>query len=137
MKRQVKMGLLLVVLAAVFPWQSTPAQNLAALLKAVEKIETNLAELVRQEAATRDKQVAELKSAIAGLDGSATAGGVTEEQLADVIAELVVMKAEIQAMKNTAHEPVQLASTDPDSYAIVMATEETEPTESSTRSPGK
>ncbi|MCD6248928.1 MAG: hypothetical protein J7J98_01180, partial [candidate division Zixibacteria bacterium] len=69
MRRSVLHGCVVVLLLLAFAPQ-LPAQNLDALMEAVDKIEANLAEMVQQEAATRDQQIAELKSTIAGLDAS-------------------------------------------------------------------
>ena len=114
-----KLGLLLVVLATVIPWQAVPAQNLDALMEAVDKIEANLADMVQQEAATRDQQITELKSTIAGLDGTAPAGGVTEEQLADVIAELAALRVEVQDLKRSFNNNAkQLASLDNEGFYL-------------------
>lgn len=125
MKKHARLGLLLVVLAAVLPWQAVPAQNLDALLKAVDKIEASLSQMVEKETATRNKQIAELKASIAGLDGSAPAGGVTEEQLADVMAELVALRVEVQSLKRSlSNNAKQLASIDPDSWVSPGASEE-------------
>jgi regulator of replication initiation timing len=97
----------------------SPAQNLGALLEAVDKIEANLAEMVQQEAATRDRQITELKSTIAEFDGSAPAGGVTEEQLADVMAELATLRIEVQGLKRTLGDNAkQLASLDDEGFYV-------------------
>jgi len=69
MRRSVLHGCVVVLLLLAFAPQ-LPAQNLDALMEAVDKIKANLAEMVQQEAATRDQQIAELKSTIAGLDAS-------------------------------------------------------------------
>lgn len=126
MKRQAKWGYLLIVLIAVIPWQAVPAQDISALLKAVDKIEASLAEMVQQEAATRDKQINELKNAMAGLDGAATpAGGVTEEQLADVMAELATLRVEVSGLRRMLdNSAAQLASIDPDSWVSPGASDE-------------
>lgn len=126
MTRCAKWGGLLIILITVIPWQAGSAQNLDALLEAVDKIEISLAEMVEREAATRDKQIAELKNAIAGLEGStATTTGVSEEQLVEVMTELMALRVEVSGLKRSLNKNAkQLASIDPDSWVSPGASDD-------------
>jgi len=120
MKKHTKLCVLFVVLVAVIPWQAVPAQNLDALFEAVDKIEANLSQMVEQEAATRNKQIAELRNTITGLDGSTIGqAGVSEEQLAEVMAELAALRVEVQDLKRTFKKSDrQLASIDEEGFYV-------------------
>ncbi len=113
----IKSTVLIILMLAMIGLSKASAQDLNALLEAVDKIEAGLAVMVQQEAAARDKQIGELKASIAGLDGAPAPVGVTEEQLADVMAELAVLRVEVAGLKRSlSNNAKQLASIDPDSW---------------------
>jgi hypothetical protein len=146
MKREVKLGILLVVLIAVVPWQAVPAQDFSALLEAVNRIETNLKQLVEQEKQQRQAQFAELQTAIEQMpaqqsatvaepDLSGLEAQIAELKLAvqeirlasevkpsddramvDMMHEMSVLRAEMAELENQMHPAPQTASTDPIAY---------------------
>ncbi len=98
MKSNLIMMLVTTLLVVMSLGQSAIAQDFDALLEAVDKIENNLKNLIKQEATIRSRQLAELKSAIAKNQKSAkghVTGGVTDKQLADVIHELSVLHLQV------------------------------------------
>lgn len=62
---------LIILLLTMIGMSNAKAQNINALLKAVDKIEASLAKMVQQEAATRNQQTSELKASISKQGGSA------------------------------------------------------------------
>jgi len=74
------------------------SQDIGALLEAVEKIENNLRDLIKQEATLRSKQFSKLEFAIARDQEStkgSTVNGASEKQFADIINELLVLRLKV------------------------------------------
>ncbi|MCH9031826.1 MAG: hypothetical protein IIB00_06160 [candidate division Zixibacteria bacterium] len=102
MKSKLILGIGATLLVVMSLGQPAGAQDIDAILSAVEKIESNLKELIDQEAKARSKQFSEMKSIIAknqkSSKGSATSG-ISEEQFLDVITDLSVLRLEIAELK--------------------------------------
>ncbi len=121
----IKSTVLIILMFTMIGLTKASAQDFNALLEAVDKIEASLAKLVQQEAATRDKQIAELKALIEERDAPATTGGVTEEQLIDIMTELAALRVEVAGLRRSLSDNAdQLASIDPDSWVSPGASDE-------------
>ena len=102
-KRRLQLGVL-ILLAVAIPWQAVSAQDFSALLKAVEKFDTDLKQLVQQEAATRTKEIATLQSSMQELQKaigqtSGEAGTDWSIQIAELTAAILEMKADLMRMQ--------------------------------------
>lgn len=107
--------LLIVAVTICLGGGSTFSQDFGALLEAIEKIENNLKELIKEEATARGRQFSKLESAIARNQKSnkaSSVNGVSEKQLADITNELLVLRLKIAELgvyfENNARQFVSL-----------------------------
>ena len=104
--RKIRLVVLLVLLAAAVPWQAVSAQDFNALLNAVEKFDAELKQLVRQEAATRTKEMAALQSSMQELQkavgqSGGEAGADWSQQIADLTVAILEMKTDLMRIQTS------------------------------------
>ncbi len=135
-------------------------QDFSALMDAVDRIETNLKQLVELEKQQRTKEIAELQATVKKISGSqrsevpvdllkinaqlaelklsikeirlaSNLEQADDQALVDIVSELAVLRAEISGLETKLDEnPPQLVSTDPASFAAAMKHNSTEVVES-------
>lgn len=98
MKRITTLGILLiaVILGGV---ASASAQDFNALLEAVEKIESNLKQLVEQEAEARTQEMAKLRLELMAVKGQASAGDQSP-QLAELAQAVKLLSEQVKALQS-------------------------------------
>ena len=94
--------LIATLMVVMFMGQSTVAQDLDVLLNAVDKIESNLKNMIEQEKKERRQQFSELKSTISkskmSANGQVTTG-ISEEQFVEIVNELSVLRAQVAELE--------------------------------------
>ncbi|RKX24880.1 MAG: hypothetical protein DRP45_07215 [Candidatus Zixiibacteriota bacterium] len=104
-------------------------QDFDALVKVVDKIEVNLRSMVEKESESRRQDITKLRKEMSQLKNSGSpaappTAGITEEQLADVIAELAVLTVEVQGLKRIFdNNAKQLVSIDDEGFYLSPKTD--------------
>lgn len=97
MKKVVLVGCVLTCLILASA-NTIPAQDFNALLDAVEKIESNLKQLVKQEAQTRNQEMAKLRLELKAVTSYGPGG--TQSDMGSIITELEYLRQEVALWKS-------------------------------------